>query len=180
MAVLNLTTTTDYSTDYENAGSKDFSPVPTGWYKASIFSIEVGEVKHGSPNAGKPRLKFQFKIKDGEEYGNRRFFVDINYFEFHSEKLGKMTLPFELLDLGKALGKSLEEIKNLDTDEWQGEELDIWVKVVPAREEKNGKWVDSATEKTNKVRGFRSAVAGDLGRAASSSSGKSKASKFSL
>ena len=164
MPVLQLNTTITEE-DYEKAGSA-FAPVPAGKVEAFIYEIEVNEVKNDGPNKGKPRLKFTFKIAegqkadDGTDVGGRLLWLDVNYFESANKKTGKMQLPFQLTDLGKALGKTLEEIKNLDTDDWVGEEnsLQVKVEVVPKRVQVDGEWVDSSDpdEKTNRIGSFRS------------------------
>jgi hypothetical protein len=156
-----LTLNVDQET-FDSAG-RSFEPVPVGRYKVSIFSIVNDEVKSGD-NKGKPRLKFQFRIADGEvdsngtNQANRRLFADVNAFNGTSKE-GKPTSPFELVAIGKAVGVSAEEFADADTDDWLGEELQVTVKWTPKqrKDEKLGKWVDiEPTEYKEKVGGFRS------------------------
>jgi len=149
--------------DFDSAG-RAFDPVLPGDYKVNIFSITDDVVKPGSPNAGKARLKFQFRIADGEvdsngtNQGNRRLFADINTFGGKSKETGKELPPFDLVAIGKALGTSLEELNDgFDTDEWVGEELQVTVKWAKKQEKVGDKWVDkNPVEYREQVRGFRS------------------------
>jgi hypothetical protein len=145
-----------------DASGRSFEPVPAGTYTVSIFAITPDEVKSGE-NKGKPRLKFQFRIADGEEspdgtnQGNRRLFADINAFEGFSQKTNKPTPPYDLLAIAKALGTSAEELADLDTDDWLQEELQVSVKHVKKQHQVNGSWVDiEPAEYREKVAGFRS------------------------
>lgn len=149
--------------DFDSAG-RSFDPVLPGDYKVTIFSITDDTVKSGA-NAGKPRLKFQFRIADGEtdsngtNQGNRRLFADINAFNGTSKKDGKEVPPFDLVAIAKAMGATLEEINSgeVDTDDWLGEELQVTVKWQRKQHQVDGKWVDiEPAEYREQVRGFRS------------------------
>jgi len=148
--------------DFDSAG-RSFTPVPAGDYAVTIFSITDDVVKEGD-NKGKARLKFQFRINDGEtdstgtNQGNRRLFSDINTFGGKSKETGKELPPFDLVAIGKALGTTLEELNDgFDTDEWQGEELQVTVKWVKKQEKVNGVWVDkNPIEYKEKTTGYRS------------------------
>lgn len=130
----------------DSAGQAN-EPVPAGTYNVSIFEIGTDQVKSGD-NKGKPRLKFQFRIADGEEspdgkhQGNRRLFSDVNAFEGFSQKTGKATPPYDLLAIAKALGVSAEELADVDTDDWQGEELQVTVAHRKKQHQVGGAWVD--------------------------------------
>jgi hypothetical protein len=181
---------------FENAG-RSFTPVPQGDYKVSIFAITPDEVKKGE-NQGKPRLKFQFRIADGEEapdgtkQGNRRLFADVNAFEGTDKKTGKPTPPYDLVAIGKALGLSAEELADVDTDDWLGEELQVTVKHTRKQHQVNGTWVNiEPAEYRETVRGYRSlasvetsvaAAASVAGKAPAAAAGKGKAAgaKFKL
>lgn len=143
-------------TVYEETGS-NFQLIPTGRKKVVIFDIKAGEVA-GGPNKGKPRLNFQFKIAEGEDFAGRYLFSNINAFETPSQKEpGKMNPMYDLLAIGKAIGLTADQVKNFDSDEWLGEELYLTV----AHEEKKTK-ESNYTESYNppeyqeKVKGFRS------------------------
>lgn len=146
---------------YDSAG-RTFDPVPVGRYRVSVFEIKEDVVKQGD-NKGKPRLKFQFRIADGEEaadgskQGNRRLFKDANNFYGVSKKDNSPTPPYDVLDIAKALGVSAEELADADTDDWLGEELYLSVIHKKKQEQVNGEWVDkNPVEYREEVRGFRS------------------------
>jgi hypothetical protein len=107
---------------FEGSG---FELIPTGRHKVTIFEITESEVKTGK-NAGKPRLKFQFKIAEGEPLAGRYLFHDANAFE-GTDKEGKPLPMYDLLGIGKAIGLSADQVRNFDSDEWLGEELFVTV-----------------------------------------------------
>lgn len=155
-----LTLNVDQET-YDNAG-RTFDPVPPGNYEVSIFAITPDEVKTGD-NKGKLRLKFQFRIADGEtsadgqNQGNRRLFADINAFNGVSKTTGEPTPPYDLLAIGKAIGLDAEALRDIDTDDWLQETLQVTVKHVKKQQQVNGKWQDIVpNEFKEKVTGFRS------------------------
>jgi len=179
-----------------DSSGREFEPVPVGTYTVSIFSITNDEVKNGD-NKGKLRLKFQFRIVDGEEapdgskQGNRRLFADINAFEGTDKKTGKPTPPYDLLAIAKALGTSAEELADLDTDDWLQEEMQVNVAHRRKQHQVNGSWVDiEPAEYREQVRGFRSldsvttsaaATAAVLGKAPSAApKAKASGAKFKL
>ncbi len=146
---------------YDTAG-RTFEPVPTGDYTVSIFAITPDAVKSGD-NKDKLRLKFQFRIVDGEtapdgsNQGNRRLFADINAFEGFSQKTNKATPPYDLVAIAKAVGVNAEDLNDIDTDDWLQEELQVTVKHVKKQHQVGGKWVDiEPAEYREKVAGFRS------------------------
>lgn len=130
--MVRLTLNVDETT-YEEAGQA-FELIPTGRKRVTIFDIKAGEVA-GGPNKGKPRLNFQFKIAEGEEHANRRLFAGVNAFEGKSQKDGSAVPMYDLIAIGKAIGLTVEQVKNFDSDEWLGEELYLTV----AHEEKKTK-----------------------------------------
>lgn len=145
-----------------DSSGRSFEPVPAGTYTVSIFAITPDEVKNGE-NKGKPRLKFQFRIADGEtapdgtNQGNRRLFADVNAFEGTNKKTGQPTPPFDLLAIAKALGTSAEELADLDTDDWLQEELQVTVGHKKKQHQVNGSWVDiEPAEWREVIRGYRS------------------------
>jgi hypothetical protein len=158
--MVRLTLNVDQET-YDNAG-RGFDPVPVGKYRANIFSITPDEVKNGD-NKGKLRLKFRFQIAEGEvaadgtKVGKRNVFADVNAFDGVSKKTGEPTPPFDLVAIGKAIGLSAEEIENIDTDDWLGEELQVDVVHIKKQHQVGGQWVDiDPAEYKEKVRGYRS------------------------
>lgn len=156
---------------FDSAGQAN-EPVPTGTYKVSIFEITADTVKSGD-NKGKPRLKFQFRIADGEDspegknQGNRRLFSDVNAFEGFSQKLNKKTPPYDLLAIGKAIGLDAEALNDIDTDDWQGEELQVTVGHKKKQHEVGGQWVDiEPAEYRAVVRSYRSLESVEVSAAA--------------
>jgi len=178
--------------DQDTFDGAGFEPVPVGPYKVNIYSIDVREVKQGE-HKGKPRLNFQFRIQDGEtspegkKQGNRRLFVELNAFATPNKKdPSKTNQPFELISIGKAIGLTLDQINELDTDDWLGKELQL---SVAAHEEKMAK--NPATNaydiKTGTyrevIKGFRSVESASNAAAASEkvlSSSGNKGTAFNL
>lgn len=154
----------------DNAATQ-FEVVPAGRYKVSIFDIKDAEVGSGD-NKGKLRLKFQFKIAEGEtapngrNQGNRRLFDDVN--AFGGVKDGKEYLPFGLVNIAAAIGVSAEELADADTDEWLGKELYVTV----SHEEKMTKESNytksfEPKEFKEKLKGYRSVDSVEASAAAS-------------
>lgn len=179
-----------------DASGRSFEPVPAGTYTVSVFAITPDEVKNGD-NKGKLRLKFQFRIVDGEtspdgsNQGNRRLFADINAFEGTNKKTSEPTPPFDLLAIAKALGTSAEELADLDTDDWLQEELQVTVGHKKKQHQVNGSWVDiEPAEWREVIRGYRSldsvatsaaATAAVVGKAPSAApKAKASGAKFKL
>jgi hypothetical protein len=158
---------------FDGAG---FEPVPIGPYRVNIYSIEERKVKTGE-NAGKPRLNFQFRIQDGEtspagkRQGNRRLFVECNAFSTPNKKEpGKINQPFELISIGKAIGLTLEEINDLNTEDWLGKELQLSVTAHEPKMAKNpatNKYDIDTGQKNEVIRGFRSVESANTAAAAS-------------
>jgi hypothetical protein len=158
---------------FDSAG-RSFEPVPVGRYKVNIFSIAADQVKSGD-NAGKPRLKFQFRIADGEvaadgsRQQNRRLFADINAFEGTS-KDGKPTPPYDLVAIAKAMGVGQDELDDIDTDDWLGEELYLDVTWEEKKtKESNYKESFSPKQYREKTRGYRSVESVENSAAATAS-----------
>lgn len=155
-----LTLNVDQET-FDSAG-RSFEPVPVGRYKVSIFSIVNDEVKSGD-NKGKLRLKFQFRIAegetsdDGQKQTNRRLFADINAFEGVNKKTNAPTPPYDLVAIAKAMGVGSDEMGDMDTDDWLGEELYVDVTWEEKKTKESG-YTESFSPKQfrEKVRGFRS------------------------
>lgn len=140
-----------------------FDPVPQGRYEVSIYEVDLQEVQTGE-NKGKPRLHFQFKIADGEtdsegkNQGNRRLFHDANAFTTVNKKdSSKINQPYDLIGIGKAIGLSAEQIKDIDTDEWLGKSLQLDVTHEEKKtKESNYKESFNPKQYRERVKGFRS------------------------
>jgi len=182
-----------------DGAGRQFEPVPAGPYTVTIFSIGEDTVKNEGPNKGKPRLKFQFRIADGEtapdgsKQGNRRLFADVNAFEGVSQKTGEPTPPFDLLAIAKAIGVSAEELADADTDDWLGEELQVTVahKRKQKQNPETKKWENiEPAEWREEIKGYRSldsvavsaaATAAVVGKAPSAApKAKAAGAKFKL
>jgi hypothetical protein len=175
---------------FDSAGA-NFEPVPAGNYKATVYEVTTGKVKSGE-NEGKDRLNVQFRIADGElapdgsKQGNRRVFAGINAFYGKSKKDGSPVAPFDLVGLVKALGGNAEDLADLDTDDWLGQELEIKV----AHEEKKTKESNyrepfNPPQYREVIKGYRSLDAAETAAVSSSTvkaGGKAKATAgaFSL
>lgn len=142
--------------DQDTFEGTGFDLIPAGRHKVTIFDIKIEEVKAEGPNKGKPRMRFQFKIVDGEPLANRRLFHDANAFE-GTTKDGKPFPPYDIIGIGKAIGLSQDQINDIDTDDWLGGELFVTV----AHEEKmtkesNYKEPFNPKEYREKLKGWRS------------------------
>jgi hypothetical protein len=69
MTIINIS-----SSDLATQSTGQYDALPKGTYSTTIYSAELVEVKSGE-NAGKPQLKLQLKVSDGEEFANRRLFT---------------------------------------------------------------------------------------------------------
>lgn len=61
-------------------GNSNFAPLAAGNYLVSVFDAEVGEYSPKSNNPGRPNLKVQLRIADGQKGANRRQFETIPLF----------------------------------------------------------------------------------------------------
>lgn len=143
--------------DEEVFEGSQFELIPTGRKRVSIYDINLREVKSGK-NIGKPRLNFQFKIAEGEPNAGRYLFTDVNAFETESIKEpGKMNPMYDLIAIGSAIGLTVEQVKNFDSDEWLGEELFLTV-VHEEKKTKESNYTESfdPPEFREAVKSFRS------------------------
>lgn len=126
--------------DLSGASESSFEALPSAWYNATIFDVEMRATK-GGPEAklpaGTPMMAVQFRIADGE-YENRRVFTQ---FVIAPAKIvdkdtnkkvdnpNKGTSDGILYGFLKAVGFDPDEIKsgnfNLDFDEMKGRALRI-------------------------------------------------------
>lgn len=174
--MVRLTLNVDETT-FEEAG-KAFELVPTGRHKVTIFDIKEDSVKTEGPNKGKPRLKFQFKIAEGEPHANRRLFSDVNAFEGKSKETGEPVPMYDLIAIGKAIGLTVDQVNDFDSDEWLGEELYVTVSHQEKKTKESG-YTESYNppEYSEKVKGFRStaSVTTSVGAAATAGGTTTKA-----
>ena len=155
--------------DQDSFDGAGFEPVPVGPYKVNIYSLEVTEVKNMGEHKGNPRLNFQFRIQDGEtspegkRQGNRRLFVGVNAFKTKNKKTGKMQDSFDLIAIGKAIGLDIDQINNLDTDEWLGKELQLSVAAHESKMVKgpSGEYNVDTGEKREVIKSFRSVASAE-------------------
>lgn len=92
--------------------SSSYDPVPAGKYETTIYDIQKDTVKSGD-NAGKPRLKVQLRIAEGQ-YENRRLFALIPLYvagdfwkaqSFFSALGYTVEGSFEVPEINELLGK---------------------------------------------------------------------------
>lgn len=57
----------------QSTATGSYDPVPAGKYETTIYDVQAETVKSGQ-NAGKPRLKVQLRVSEGQ-HENRRLFV---------------------------------------------------------------------------------------------------------
>lgn len=174
--------------DEEVFAGSGYELVPTGRHKVTVYEVTEAEVKTGK-NAGKPRLKFRFKIADGEPLAGRYLFNDYNAFE-GTDKDGKPVPMYDLISTGKAIGLSVEQVKNFDSDEWLGEELFVTVTHEEKKTPESGyKESFDPAEYREKLKGWRSTQSATTSTAATAAvtgvapaAGKAKAAgaKFKL
>lgn len=173
---LNLNITEDA---YNNAGNS--APVDEDHYEVSIYSIDFDTVKNGN-HKGKTRLKFQFKVAEGEATGtknaNRKIFHDVNAFSI--EKDGQVFPPFELIDIGKAIGLTREDINGFKKGDWLGQRLRLSVSHEQKMTKESGyKEPVKPTEYRAIAKRFRSLDSAGVSAAANSGAGAKK-SKYAL
>ena len=169
---------------FESASDRsDFPLVPAGKYKVNVYEASEAECQSEN-NKGKPQIKVQFKIQDGEtapdgtEQGNRRLFKTFNFF---GEK------PFDTINFLKAIGTSYEEAATdgIDPDDLNGLELEVTVKH-RQRMDKDSGWKkpllgdDGKPVMQEEVSGFRSADAAATAGAAKATAGKGGKKTYSL
>lgn len=127
--------------DLPESAPKDFSPIPEGWYSATINKAELKPTKDGSGEY----IAIRYDIT-GPTHQGRVIFGNINI-KNRSEKAEAIGRA-QLGDLMRSLGLS----RLTDTDQLIGGELQISVSISPKR-------VDEATGKTyearNEVKNFR-------------------------
>lgn len=68
MTIINIS-----NEDLQSTNSGSYDPLPKGTYATTIYSLETTPVKNGD-NAGKPQLKVQLRVSEGQ-YENRRLFT---------------------------------------------------------------------------------------------------------
>lgn len=105
-----------------------YDPIPAGTYDATVYAVEVVEVKNGE-NAGKPQYKIQFRLST--EYENRRLFTYVPlytgkafwktqaFFEALGYEMndGKFTVPTPAELGGKAIRLKTTIVQGLNGDE---------------------------------------------------------------
>lgn len=145
---------------FDNASGGDFPLIPAGKYKANVFAAEAAECQ-STNNKGKPQVKVQFKLQDGQGQDNRRLFKTFNFFGDN---------PFDTINFLKALGFDYTQIavEGIDTEDLLGEELEITVK----HRKKMSK--ESGYKKPVEPEEFMEEVSGYRSMDAASTAGKGK------
>ena len=126
--------------DVKKSENTGFAPLPAGKYNVSVFDLEESEYK--SPNnKGKPMLRLQLRVSDGQKGANRRLFTNLGDFPYWGKKDGSGedgSPNFLYFQFYKALGvvfpsKDEEdevEVSLPDLDEIEGATLAVKVKIV--------------------------------------------------
>lgn len=157
---------------FDNASGGDFPLIKAGKYLANVFAAETAECQSAN-NKGKPQVKVQFKIQDGQGFDNRRLFKTFNFFGDN---------PFDTINFLKALGFDYTQIsvEGIDTDDLLGKELEITVKHRKKMSKESGyKTPVEPEEFMEEVSGYRNpdaAATASKGKAVASANG----SKFVL
>lgn len=158
---------------FDNASGGDFPLIPAGKYLANVFAAEDAECQSAN-NKGKPQVKVQFKLQDGQGYDNRRLFKTFNFFGDN---------PFDTINFLKALGFDYTQIsvEGIDTDDLMGMELEVTVKHRKKMSKESGyKTPVEPEEFMEEVSGFRSADAAATAGAAKASAGKGGKKTYNL
>lgn len=148
--------------DLSDAELQTFEALPAAKYNCTVFSAEWQEASgQGKMPAGTPMLKVQFRIRDGEENSNRRFFTNYmlpgeGYDPAKAVKIKGIFVGF-LDALGYDKKKVMSGKFNLDLEELVGKECVVTVskEIDPYRTEQNG----GETVWTNLVKGVAPAGA---------------------
>jgi hypothetical protein len=108
-------------TDQEaSSEARVYTPVPTGWYKATVYEIEDAECGSESKNPGKPYWKLTLKCSQDGEYEGRNFWTNVMLFD------GAL---YSLTQLLKATGYNVSsgDFEVPDPDELIGKEVVVSV-----------------------------------------------------
>lgn len=121
-----------------DADLKGFDAIPSGVYPAEVYEVTIKETK-GGPGAkmpeGTPMWNVQFRIPDGHEYENRRFFrsltiapaqIDGKPYE-HKKKMDGMIARF-LMDIGYKEADVTGGKFKVDFEDMKGRPVGIVVK----------------------------------------------------
>ena len=126
--------------DVKKSENTGFAPLPAGKYNVTVFDLDEGEYKNGV-NKGRPFLKLQLRISDGQKGANRRLFVNVGDFPYWKNKDGSGSdgaSNFLYWQFYKSLGvvfpgKDEEdevEVVLPDLEEIEGASLAVKVKIV--------------------------------------------------
>ena len=110
--------------DLASTSSGSYDPIPKGTYATTIYTAEVVLVKNGE-NAGKPQLKIQLRVSEGQ-FENRRLFTFIPlytgkafwktkaFFEAlgYDLEAGNFQVPANEELLGKSVGAKVTVVAN--------------------------------------------------------------------
>jgi hypothetical protein len=116
--------------DLASTSSGSYDPIPKGTYATTIFTAELVPVKNGE-NAGKPQLKIQLRVSEGQ-FENRRLFTFVPLYTGKAfwktkaffEALGYDLNAgnFEVPDVTELLGKPLGAKVTLVANSVSGED----------------------------------------------------------
>lgn len=137
----------------EAAEANSFTPLPAGWYNATIFSVEEKQFKVKGKHPADDYFNVQLRISEGD-YLNRRLFVMVPLFpKWNPTEKTPNGFPTLLIPFFEALGYDVEgEFEIPEESEILGEPITIKVSIedddyAQAKGEKDAK--------RNNVRSFR-------------------------
>ena len=67
----------------------NFAPIPEGEYLVNIYDVQDSKYGENGVNAGRPSLRVQLAVADGQSARNRRLFETIPMFDTWAKKPGK-------------------------------------------------------------------------------------------
>lgn len=153
--------------DVKKSENTGFAPLPAQKYNVTVFDLDEGEYKNGA-NKGRPFLKLQFRVSDGQPGANRRIFVNLGDFPYWKKKDGSGedgASNFLYWQFYKALGvvfpsKDEEdevEVSLPDLEDIEGAALAVKLKIVNdtyAYEKAMNAWVEAKEAAEEKGKPF--------------------------
>lgn len=147
--------------DATQGGGGDFAALPTGWYQAVVYSVEVKTTKPTSKNPNKPYYNIRLNITQEGDYYKRVVFDGFAAL-FVTESAPFLAAKVEQLSriAGVWDGEDRENVNIATPAELQGLEVEAYVKKErdSYREEQYEKENGAAPEEpifTNRVNGYR-------------------------
>jgi len=125
-----MSTNDDLRVDFTGVESKNFDPLPAGWYPCYITDLEVKESGPQAKNPGSKYIAFEFTIVEGHANAERKFWANASL------------LPHALFTykgIVDALGIKADGEYTFDPDDFLGKKIQVKAKVRAATEEYEAK-----------------------------------------